>query len=523
MSSRAADTPSQHNLLQLGFHGGAGTVTGSRHLLTVGDRRLLVDCGLFQGLKKLRLLNWDPPPFSAQSVDAAVLTHTHIDHCGAFPRLVRLGYHRDIYCSPPTRDLAPVLLMDAAKLQEEDAAYANRKGFSKHQPALPLFTAEDVRKTIRLLRPVPYGEPHQVVPSVEVAFHDAGHILGSAFIEARLTSAVSPRTIVFSGDVGRYDAPLHRDPGPLPACDVLVLESTYGDRAHDDRPLVDQLCGPLCEALERGGTVLIPAFAMARVQVLTVALRRLMESGELPTVPVHIDSPMAVQITEAYRTYAGTDSLDEDMTEEEWARLFPRPKRREPDGPMAAGIRRRFRRHGRDAGRAGLSDSEWKSLFPPEVHFHSTVEESRQINGLGGGRIIISSSGMLTGGRVLHHLRRLLPDGRNLIALAGYQAPGTRGRSLLEGARSIRMHGEDIPAKAKIIALQGLSSHADAADLLRWVRTSPALPRLIFVTHGEPDAADAFARRLRAELSIDVRVPRLNDVFDLERELATQQ
>lgn len=506
----------------IGFHGGAGTVTGSRHLLTFGGRRVLVDCGLFQGLKQLRLLNWEPPPFDVQSLDAAVLTHTHIDHCGAFPRLVRLGYRRDIFCSPPTHDVAPVLLMDAARLQEEDAEYANRKRFSKHQPALPLFTADDARKALRLLRSVPYGESRAVAERIDATFHDAGHILGSAFVEMQLKATGSSRTIVFSGDVGRYDAPLHRDPSPLPACDVLVLESTYGDRAHDDTPLVDQLCAPLCDALQRGGTVLIPAFAMARVQVLTVALRRLMESGELPTVPVHIDSPMAVELTEAYRTYAGTESLDDDMTEEEWARLFPRPQRRDPDGPLAADLRRKYRRHARDGDRHGLTDSEWKALFPPEVHFHSSVEESRQINGLGGGRIIISSSGMLTGGRVLHHLRRLLPDARNLIALAGYQAPGTRGRALLEGARTIHMHGEDIPAKAKVIALQGLSSHADAADLLRWVRTAPALPRLIFVTHGEPDAAEAFARRLRTELSaVDVRVPRLNDVFDLEQELAT--
>lgn len=507
--------------LELGFYGGAGTVTGSRHLLTYGGRRLLFDCGLFQGLKKLRLLNWEPPPFDPRDIDTAVLTHTHIDHCGAFPRLVRQGYPGEILCSPPTLDVAPVLLLDAAKLQEEDAAYANRKGFSKHRPALPLFTAEDVQHALRQLRAVPYGELREACPGVNVAFHDAGHILGSAFVEVQLDAAPAPRRLVFSGDVGRYDAPLHRDPSPLPACDVLIIESTYGDRAHDDTPLVDQLCAPLCDALQRGGTVLIPAFAMARVQVLTVALRRLMEAGELPTVPVHIDSPMAVEITEAYRRYAGSGSLDDDMTEAEWSRLFARPQRRAPDGPMAAGLRRTYRRHGRDGDQRGLTESEWRALFPPEVHLHSSVEESRRLNGLGGGRIIISSSGMLTGGRVLHHLRRLLPDARNLIALAGYQAPGTRGRALLDGAKSLRVHGEDIPAKAKVIALQGLSSHADAADLLRWIRTASSPPKLVFVTHGEPPAAEAFARRLRGELAVDVRVPALNDVFDLERELLT--
>jgi metallo-beta-lactamase family protein len=292
--------------LELGFFGGAGTVTGSRHLLTVSGRRLLIDCGLFQGLKQLRLLNWEAPPFDPDSIDAAILTHTHIDHCGAFPRLVRQGYKGSIFCSPPTRDAAPVLLMDAAKLQEEDAAYANRKGFSKHRPALPLFTAEDVQRTLRRLHATPYGERFEACRGVEAVLHDAGHILGSAFVEVLTRAGPGEMRLVFSGDIGRYAAPLHRDPESLPACDVLVIESTYGDRSHDDTPLVDQLCAPLCEALERGGTVLIPAFAMARVQVLTVALRRLMESGELPTVPVHIDSPMAVELTELYRTYAGS-------------------------------------------------------------------------------------------------------------------------------------------------------------------------------------------------------------------------
>lgn len=512
-------TSENDRAVTIGFHGGAGTVTGSRHLLSYQGRRLLVDCGLFQGLKKLRLLNWEPPPFNPQAIDAAVLTHTHIDHSGAFPRLVRQGYVGDILCSPPTRDLAPVLLTDAAKLQEEDAAYANRKGLSRHRPALPLFTADDVQKTLRLMRSVAYRETHNACPGLDVTFHDAGHILGSAFIEVRLGG--EKHTVVFSGDVGRYDAALHRDPSPLPACGVLVLESTYGDRAHDDTPLLEQLCEPLCKTLEQGGTVLIPAFAMARVQLLTVALRRLMETGDIPTVPVHIDSPMAVEITEAYSAYAGTDALDPDMTEEEWSRLFPRPQRGAPDGPLAAELRRKFRQQMHHGVQHKLHDGKWKELFPPEVHLHSSVEESRLINGLGGGRIIISSSGMLTGGRVLHHLRRLLPDGRNLIALAGYQAPGTRGRALLEGARSIRMHGDDIAVRAKIITLQGLSSHADAADLIRWVRTAPSPPRLIFVTHGEPDAAEAFARRLRSELSVEVRVPQLNDVIEIERALRT--
>lgn len=460
--------------LKLSFHGGAGTVTGSRHLLTAGRRKVLFDCGMFQGLKQLRLLNWQRPAFDPRAVDAVVLTHTHIDHSGYIPRLVAEGFGGDVHCTAPTKQLAPILLLDAAKLQEEDAERANRKGYTRHRPALPLYDEGDARRAMRQFRSLRDDEWYDLGGGVRFRLHEAGHILGSAFAEVRVEKAGRERVIVFSGDIGQFSAPLHNDPAALPACDALVIESTYGNREHDPTPFIDQIRRPFAETLGRGGTVLIPAFAMARVQLVTVELRRLMESGDIPDVPVHIDSPMAVKITEIYRQYAGTGELDPAMTDEEWARLFPR-----------------------------------------DVRLHETPDESREINAMRGARIIISSSGMLTGGRVLHHLSRLLPGEDNLIALAGYQAPGTRGRALLEGAKTLRMHGQDIPVRARVLDVHGLSSHADANGLMRWLRSSPAVPPRIFVTHGEPDAAAAFAERIERELRVKPTVPALGDVCDL--------
>jgi metallo-beta-lactamase family protein len=460
--------------LKLSFHGGAGTVTGSRHLLTAGRRNILIDCGLFQGLKELRLLNWRRTPFAPSSVHDVILTHTHIDHSGYLPRFVRAGFRGPIYCTPATKELAPILLTDAAKLQEEDANFANRKGFSKHHPALPLFDTANVRRAVRQLQRVKDGSWMKLGEGIRFRLHDAGHILGSAFVEIHIEHGGRETTAVFSGDIGQYGVPVAKDPAPLPPCDVLVIESTYGDRLHDRTPLIDQIREPFRRTLARGGTILIPAFAMARVQVVTIELRELMESGAIPEVPLHIDSPMAVEITRIYHSYAGSAQLDESLTAQEWRRLFP-----------------------------------------SDVHLHSTVAESREINDMPGGRIIISSSGMLTGGRVLHHLRRLLPDEKNLIVLSGYQAPGTRGRALLEGARSLRIYGEDVPVRAEFMALQGLSSHADRDDLMRWLRSGPRLPERIFVTHGEPAAAAAFAQHVEQELHLRADVPALGDEFEL--------
>ena len=458
--------------LTLGFHGGAGTVTGSRFLLGAGEARFLVDCGLFQGLKDLRLRNWRPPAFEPRDVGAVFLTHAHIDHSGYLPRLVREGFSGPIYCTPATRDLAEVLLRDAARLQEEDAEYANRKGFSKHHPALPLFTERDAEVALRRMHALDYGTWLDEEGGLAVRFHNAGHILGAAHVEVRARLKDRQTTMVFSGDVGRYGMPLHPDPEPPPDCDTLVLESTYGDRLHAETPLIEQIRRPFLEAIDRGGVILIPAFAVARVQLVTLMLRELMESHQLPEIPIHIDSPMAVDVTQIYERY-----------------LDP------AEGEGSAS------RQGRAA------------LFPGHVRFHRTVEESRALNDLPGPRIIISSSGMLTGGRVLHHLLRLAGDRANLIVLAGYQAAGTRGRALSEGARSVRLHGEEIVVRAPVLSLDGFSAHADARELVRWVQSGGSKPGTVFVAHGEPEAAAALAARL-GSMGLHATVPELGQRFE---------
>jgi metallo-beta-lactamase family protein len=454
--------------LRLSFYGGAGTVTGSRFLLEQGSTRLLVDCGLFQGLKELRLLNWERPRFDPRSVEAVVLTHAHIDHSGYLPRLVRDGYRGPIYCSDATRELVEILLLDSARLQEEDAEYANRKGFSKHRPALPLYTVRDAERAIGQLKSRAIGSPFPA-GSFEVRLHRSGHILGASYAEVRGPAMDGTNaTLVFSGDLGQYNAPLHPDPAALVECDTLVLESTYGDRLHPETPLEEQLRVPFERTLSGGGVVLIPAFAVARAQLVLLLLRGLMDRGLLPEVQVHLDSPMAIEVTGLYASYAGAESIE----------------------------------------------IERRDLFGRWVRYHRTVSESQALNDLRGPRIIVAASGMMTGGRVLHHLKRLLPDQRNLIVLVGYQAAGTRGRRLLEGEKYLRIHGHDVPVRAPFIQVEGLSAHADAADLERWVASAPRKPSTIFLAHGEPQALGAMEARLRT-LGLKVIVPRLNQQYEL--------
>lgn len=462
--------------MQLSFHGGAGTVTGSRYLTRVGEKDVLVDAGMFQGLKALRDLNWRPPVFDPKAVDALLLTHTHIDHAGYLPRLVRQGYRGPIYCTPATLDLADILLRDAAKLQEEDARYANRKGFSKHEIAVPLFTNRDVTKTLKQFQAVEYEHWLTLSPELRVRFRDAGHILGSAMIEMEVREAGgTPLQIVFSGDVGRYGMPLHRDPHDLPDCDVLIVESTYGDRIHEKTSFADQITEPFRTTFERGGVVLIPSFAVGRAQQVTLVLRELMESGKLPEVPIHIDSPMAINATDIYSKYCDDHRM------------------------------------------GGCLDAQGESkLFPRNVHFHRTISESKQLNAMRGPRVIISGSGMLTGGRILHHIEQRLPDPDTLLCLVGYQAPGTRGQRLQQGARTLRMHGRDIPVNARFLSIHGLSGHADQGELLRWIKTAHKLPKWVFVTHGEPDSSRALASRLEAEIGATAVAPRLFSSYEID-------
>ncbi len=456
------------------FYGGVGTVTGSRHLLTVGSSRLLVDCGMFQGGRELRDLNWNQPEFDPKSVNALILTHAHMDHAGLIPRFVREGFAGPIYCTKATRELAEVILLDSAKLQEEDAQQANRHGYAKHTPALPLYSSADVEAALTQFTTVEYGEQFSPAPAFAVTLHNAGHILGSAFVEVAASWSGGATRMVFSGDLGRYGVPLHSDPEPLSACDAVAIESTYGDSVHDDTPLLEQVQKPFTDTLRAGGIILIPSFAMARTQLVTLMLGELMASGAIPRVPVHVDSPMALAITRIYDKHLLGTELD-----------------------------------------AGLGTEGDSAILPAGTTFTQTVQESKQLNGLAGPRVIIASSGMLTGGRVLHHLERLLPDPKNLVVLVGYQAAGTRGRQLLDGARSVRMHGNDVAVNARVLSIKGMSGHADSNELMRWFRSGRSLPRLAFVTHGEAGPATALAEKIRRDASVTAIVPKIGDSFDL--------
>jgi metallo-beta-lactamase family protein len=460
-------------MASLCFHGAAGTVTGSRFLLEVDGARVLVDCGLFQGAKELRERNWESPGFAPSEVDAVLLTHAHIDHSGWLPRLVRLGFRGPIWCTPATAELAGFLLRDSAHIQEEDAEYANKKGFSRHAPALPLYTVRDADAALTRLKAIPYDRWFDVAPKVRARLRRAGHILGSAIVDVEAADRSPPLRLLFSGDVGRYDAPLVPDPTPPGSCDVLVVESTYGDRLHPAEGPSRKLADLLAAAQARRGTLLIPAFAVGRAQQMIYLLRQLMESGAAPEMAIHLDSPMASDATEVYRRF--------------------------PEEPGLEAI---------------ALEKPGRPRFGHGVYVHSSREESMRLNALDGPRVILSSSGMLAGGRVLHHLRRLLPEPKNFVVLAGFQAEGTRGRFLLNGAKTLRMHGQVIPVLATVTEIPGLSGHADAGELVRWLTGAPP-PRRTFVVHGEPEAAKALAGRLESELHFPCVVPVHQQCFDL--------
>jgi len=460
--------------MRISFHGAAGCVTGSRHLLETDQATLMIDCGLFQGLKELRRRNWDAPAFDLRSVDATLLTHAHIDHTGWLPRAVKLGLRCSVHATEATTELCEILLMDSAHLQEEDAAWANKKGYSKHRPAEPLYTSYDALQALKLMRGHDFDRWLDLPGGIRARFGNNGHILGASFIELRVPHEGGEKVVVFSGDIGRYDAPLHRDPDPMPACDVLVVESTYGDREHDHEPIADQIRREFAETIRRQGVVLIPAFAVGRVQTVTLILRDLMKRGELPEVPIYVDSPMAVDATLLYSRHLYDTNLDDDII---------------------------------DDGRS--------ELFPREVHLCRTVHESKRLNTLEGPMVIISSSGMMSGGRILHHLTRRLGRPENLILLAGYQARGTRGRALQEGARSLRIHGQDWPVACRHASIQGLSSHGDRQEMLRWIGQPERTPDKVFVVHGEPDSAEYFAAELRTHLNTEVHVAALGKGFEV--------
>jgi metallo-beta-lactamase family protein len=439
----------------LTFLGAAGTVTGSKHLLDLGDHRILVDCGLFQGLKVLRERNWRPLPVAASRIDAVVLTHAHLDHCGYLPRLVAQGFRGRVFCTPGTRDLCSLVLPDSAHLQEEDARDANKHRYSKHHPALPLYTSDDAARALTLLQPVGYNRPVPVVPGLEVEFIGAGHLLGSAYACTRLASG---KTILFGGDLGRYDRPVLPDPSPVDGADVVLVESTYGDRSH----LVDdggaRLAEIVSESAARGGKLIIPAFAIGRVEEVLYWLKHLEDANQIPTLPVFIDSPMAGRALQFYASRL--EELDPEVR------------------PSAQGVRAFATR------RMTVVSSTQQSI---------DLTRSRQPS------IVIASSGMATGGRVIHHLEAALPNARNTVLFVGFQAIGTRGRSLVDGAGAVRMKGRDVPVAARIEKLDSMSAHADAGEILRWLSLFKRPPAMTYLVHGEPAALQALKGRIEAE------------------------
>lgn len=459
--------------MKLTFLGASGTVTGSKYLLEAAGRRVLVDAGLFQGAKELRLRNWAEPPFDPAGLDAIVLTHAHVDHCAFLPRLVRLGYRGRVYATPATIDLAGLVLPDSAHLQEEEAEYANEKRFSRHQPALPLYTAEDAAAALALMRPLPYHELREIVPGIAVRPTDAGHILGSA----SLTVQAEHQRVVFSGDVGRYDEPILNDPEAIAQADWILCESTYGDRVHEDAEgsPEEALASAVDAIVARQSVMVIPAFAIGRTQALLYALRELAAAGRIPQVPVAIDSPMAIKATAIFG-----------------------------DHPEAHDVEAR-----------ALMANGTPPLAYPTLRIAAARDQSMALNHAPGPLIIISSSGMATGGRVLHHLRNRLPDPRNMVLLVGFQAEGTRGRSLQDGKPEVKIHGRMVPVRAEIRQISGFSAHADQAELMRWLSGFREPPRRLFLTHGEDGPRAALSALVQRERGWSVATPQHLEVADL--------
>lgn len=459
--------------LTLTFLGAAGVVTGSKYLLSVAGNHYLIDCGLFQGASEWKARNWEPLPIDPSRIRAVLLTHAHIDHSGYLPRLVAQGFRGAVYATPATCALLEIMLLDSAKLQEQDAEYANRKGYSRHQPALPLYTTEDAEASLELLRPTPF-HTMLTLDSLRVFFYPMGHILGSAAIGIHLPNG---RHILFSGDIGRYEDPIMRPPTEFPmGADYIVMESTYGDRRHEETPVETVLLEAIEYILTAQGVLLVPAFAVGRVQLLLHHLRRLQESGRIPPLRVYVDSPMAQDATQLYCRF--TDDLNMETS-------------------------------------AGGECEGQLPLYCHHTQFVQSVSQSKSLNALPGPMVIISASGMCTGGRILHHLRARLPDSRNAVLFVGYQAEGTRGRMLLDGAPEIVIHGEKVAVQARIFHSSALSAHADQAELLRWVNAIQPAPQQLFLTHGEPLARETLRKLISEQRGWNAHLPQYGETLAL--------
>jgi len=468
-------------LASIEFWGGVGTVTGSKYLVVTDKARVLVDCGMFQGLKELRERNWQEPPFDPRSLNAVLITHAHIDHTGYLPRVVRHGYKGPVYCSRGTADLLKILLPDAGRLQEEEADYRNRHNLTKHRPALPLYTEEDAFAALELVRPLPNtGEEFEPAPGIRASFRISGHILGSSLVLLELDQAGADRQgrrVLFSGDLGHYDQPIIRDPVAPPACDYLLVESTYGDRLHDPEDPKVALARIINDAAQRQAPVLIPAFAVGRTQEIVYLIRELEDEKAIPVLPVIVDSPMAAATTIAYAN----------------------------------------RKEEQDEDYASILTKQRHPLRTHSMLTASSREESKRLNNATGARVIISASGMMTGGRVLHHALRLVPDPEATVVFVGYQAAGTTGRRIQDGEREVKIMGQRVPVRCRIAKIGGFSAHADWQEVLHWLEgMQGGVPRQTFLTHGEPEAANAMAGHIKEKFGWNVHVPQYGERVELE-------
>jgi metallo-beta-lactamase family protein len=459
---------------KLSFLGAAGTVTGSRFLLGVDGHQYLIDCGLFQGGRSEKALNWDAFPVPPERIDAVLLTHAHIDHVGYLPRLVRQGFRGPVYATQASQALLQIVLPDSAHLQEQEAVYANKSGYSRHKPALPLYTVTDADDALKLIQGIPFDHALEL-DGITAIWRPAGHILGSAILDVEISNGSSSRRVVFSGDLGRYKSEVMRPPTSLPEADVLLVESTYGDRLHSDEPIQDVLAEALDYVLQREGVLLIPAFAVGRTQEVLYHIRQLQEKRRVPDLPVFIDSPMAVETSHIYCRFGDDHNLDVNL----------------------------------------LMDEKECPLRCRDTRFVRDVEESKLLNTRPGPAIIISASGMCNGGRIMHHLKWRLPDKRNAVIFVGYQAEGTRGRILLEGARRIRIHGEEVPVQARLFQAHALSAHADRDELLRWLSGFSSAPRHTFIVHGEAGSSQALQEHIRHRFEWEASAPRTGEAYEI--------
>jgi metallo-beta-lactamase family protein len=463
-------------MAMLTFLGAAGTVTGSRFLVDVEGKKLLVDCGLFQGLKKYRLKNWDPFPVAPSEIDRVLLTHAHIDHSGYLPRLCKEGFAGKIHCTHATADLCDIMLRDSGYLQEEDAYWANKRKFSKHAPALPLYTVADAEQALTQFEPVNYGEDVYPADGLRIKFKDAGHILGSSLIDIKHTKGKKVTKIVFSGDLGRPGRPILRDPVQVFEVDYLVVESTYGDRLHGHNAPEEELAQVINQSVERGGILVIPSFAVGRTQELLYSIRELEEQARIPSLPLYVDSPMAINTTGVFEKRKGDYDLEAKVLELNGKRV----------------------------------------LQPQNLTFCKDKEKSKQLHEKKGPGIIISASGMVEGGRILHHMIHRLPHRNNTVLFIGYQAEGTRGRTMSEGKPTVKIHGKQIPIRATIENISGFSAHADYNEILAWLLGFNRPPSKTFIVHGELDSSKALAKKIERTLGWEVVIPEYNETVSMD-------